>query len=31
MGERTDGLIIGFTCGWVAATVFFLAIGMRSV
>jgi hypothetical protein len=29
MGERTDGLIIGFTCGWVAATIVFLAIGMK--
>jgi hypothetical protein len=29
MGERTDSIIIGFTCGWVAATIFFLAIGMK--
>lgn len=29
MGERTDGLIIGLACGWVAATIFFLAIGMK--
>jgi hypothetical protein len=29
MGERTDGIIIGVACGWVAATIFFLAIGMK--
>jgi hypothetical protein len=29
MGERTDGIIIGLACGWVAATIFFLAIGMK--
>jgi hypothetical protein len=29
MGERTDGLIIGLACGWVAAAIFVLAIGMK--